>query len=45
MKVKVDYTDFDMYSKKIGFFFNDKEKVSSLFGFLLTMLYIFVSMI
>ena len=45
MKIKVDYTDFDMYSKKIGFFFNDKEKVSSLFGFLLTMLYIFVSMI
>ena len=45
MKIKVDYTDFDMYSKKIGFFFNDKEKVSSSFGFLLTMLYIFVSMI
>ena len=45
MKIKVDYTDFDMYSKKIGFFFNDKEKVSSLFGFLLTMLYLFVSVI
>ena len=45
MKVKVDYTDFDIYSKKIGFFFYDKEKVSSLFGFLLTMLYLFVSVI
>ena len=43
--MKVDYTNFDIYSKKICFFFNDKEKVSSLFGFLLTMLYLFVSMI
>ena len=45
MKVKVDYTNFDMYSKKICFFFNEKEKISSLFGFLLTMLYISVSVI
>ena len=45
MKVKVDYTDFDMYSKKICFFFNEREKISSLFGFLLTMLYISVSVI
>ena len=43
--MKVDYTNFDIYSKKICFFFNDKEKVSSLFGFLLTMLYLFVSVI
>jgi len=27
------------------FFYNEKEKISSLFGFLLTMLYIFVSVI
>ena len=40
MKVKVDYTNFDMYSKKICFFFNEKENISSLFGFLL---YIYLS--
>ena len=45
MKVKVDYTNFDMYSKKICFFFNEKESISSLFGFLLTMTYIFISVI
>ena len=45
MKLKVDYTNFDMYSKKICFFFNEKENISSLFGFLLTLLYIFISLI
>ena len=45
MEIKADYRNFDMYSKKICFFFNEKEKISSLFGFLLTMLYIFVSVI
>ena len=36
---------FDIYSKRIGFFYNRKEKISSLFGLILTITYILVSII
>ena len=37
-------TDFDMYSKRIGLFYQKKEKIGTLFGFILTMIYIVVSL-
>ena len=45
MKTKISYINFDMYSKKMGFYYNNHEKISSLFGFFLTLLYIFASLI
>ena len=36
---------FDIYSKKITFFYNNKEKISSYFGLFLTIIYILVSLI
>ena len=36
---------FDIYSKRISFFYNRKEKISSLFGLILTITYILVSII
>ena len=36
---------FDIYSKRITFFFNNKEKISSYFGLFLTLTYIFASLI
>ena len=36
---------FDIYSKKITFFYNNKEKISSYFGLFLTIIYILVSSI
>ena len=45
MESNLKFIDFDIYSKKIGFFYKNKEKVGSFLGFLLTMCYIFVSII
>ena len=45
MNSKFNYSSIDMYSKKIGFFYNKNEKIGSLFGLFLTMLYIFLSLI
>ena len=45
MNSKFNYSSIDIYSKKIGFFFNKNEKIGSLFGLFLTMLYIFLSLI
>ena len=45
MKTKINYINFDMYSKKIGFYFNNHEKISSFFGLFLTILYILASFI
>ena len=42
--MNVNLADFDMYSKRIGLFFQKKEKIGSLFGFILTIIYIFVSL-
>ena len=38
------YENYDIYSKRIGFFFNNKEKVGTFLGFLLTILYVFISL-
>ena len=43
--ITINYLDFDIYSKSIGFFYNDKEKIGSLFGFILTSIYIFISLL
>jgi len=40
----LSFLDFDIYSKKIGLFYHNKEKIGSLFGFILTVIYIGVSM-
>jgi len=37
------FPSIDMYSKRIGFFYNGHEKISSFFGLFLTLAYIFVS--
>ena len=36
----INIFDFDIYARRISFFFNSKEKIGSLFGFILTILYI-----
>ena len=38
------YLDFDIFSKSIGFFYHDKEKIGSMVGFILTILYIIFSL-
>ena len=45
MKTNINYLHFDMYSKKIGFYYNNHEKISSFFGIFLTILYISASLI
>ena len=37
------FFNFDMYSKRTSFFFNNEEKISSYFGFFLTLVYILTS--
>ena len=41
----ITFLNFDIYSKKIGFFYKNNEKIGSYFGLFLTMLYIFISII
>ena len=41
----VHYLDFDIFSKSIGFFYHDKEKIGSIIGFVFTIIYIIISMI
>ena len=36
-------SNFDIYSKRIGFYFNDKEKIGTILGFILSIIYIFSS--
>ena len=38
------YLDFDIFSKSIGFFYHDKEKIGSIIGFILTILYVIISL-
>ena len=45
MESKLYFTNFDIYSKKICFFYNNQEKISSYFGYLLTLIYIVASLI
>ena len=39
-KKEINIFDFDIYSRRISFFFNSKEKIGSVFGFILTILYV-----
>ena len=32
MELKLSYSNFDMYSKRLGFYFKNQEKVGSYFG-------------
>ena len=38
-----NYGNFDIYSNRIGFFFNDKEKIGTFLGLFLTIIYILSS--
>ena len=42
---KFSYLDFDIYSRRLSFFYKNKEKLGSTFGFILTALYIIISFI
>ena len=42
---KFDFLDFDIYSRRISFFYKNKEKFGSTFGFILTVLYTVLSLI
>jgi len=42
---KFSYLDFDIYSRRISFFFKNKERMGSNFGFILTALYAVISII
>ena len=37
---KINLFSFDIYSRRISFFYNTREKIGSIFGFILTMIYI-----
>ena len=39
-----NFANFDLYSKRIGFFFNEKEKIGTIFGLFLSLLYILISL-
>ena len=41
----INFLYFDIYSKRITFFFNNREKISSYFGLFLTLTYIILSLI
>ena len=45
MESYINFGTFDIYSKKICFFYNNQEKMGSYFGFFLTLVYIFASLI
>jgi hypothetical protein len=42
---KCSLLDFDIYSRRIRFFYQSKEKLGSTFGFILTLLYVVLSII
>ena len=44
-KEKINFLDFDIYSRRISFYYRNKEKFGSVFGFILTILYIVLSLI
>ena len=45
LEEKFNYLDFDIYSRRISFFYQNKEKIGSSFGFFLTVLYGITSII
>ena len=40
--IRIHFLDFDIYSKPIGFFYRDKERIGTVFGFILTILYLII---
>ena len=42
---KLNFLDFDIYSRRISFFYDGKEKIGSNFGFILTLFYVIFSII
>ena len=40
--IRIHFLDFDIYSKPIGFFYHDKERIGTVFGFILTILYLII---
>ena len=44
-KGQISYLDFDMYSKRISFYYKHKERLGSTFGFILTVSYTIISII
>lgn len=44
-KEKISYLDFDIYSRRISFFYKNKEKIGSSLGFMLTVLYAMISIV
>ena len=45
LEEKINFLDFDIYSRRISFFYQNKEKIGSLLGFILTVLYAIISII
>ena len=45
MELFINYSNFDLYSKKLGFYYKNQEKVGSYFGLFLSFLYIVVSLV
>ena len=45
MTDKFNLVNYDIYSKRIGFYFNNSEKIGSYYGLFLTILYIIISLI
>ena len=44
-KEQISFLDFDIYSRRISFFYKNKEKIGSSLGFMLTVLYAMISII
>ena len=44
-KEKLNFLDFDIYSRRISFYYKGKEKFGTTFGFILTITYIVLSLI
>ncbi len=42
---KISFLDFDIYSRRISFFYKNKEKIGSSLGFMLTVLYAMISLV
>ena len=38
------FVNFDFFSKRISFFFNEKEKIATFFGLILSLLYILIAL-
>ena len=44
MELRLNYSNFDIYSKKLGFYFKNQEKVGSYLGLFLSLVFIIVSL-